>query len=215
MRLDHVSYVTSHDQLADTVQRLGSRLGSTFVDGGVHPRFGTRNFTLPLQNGHYIEVVCPLDHPASDSSPFGKAVSRRAAEGGGWLTWVVAVDDVAAIESRLGRPAVDGHRTKPDGTDIRWKQIGVLGTLEDRQLPFFIEWIENHHPSTDGKAVATIVKVEIAGDEKTITDWLGSDAAAALGSNVEVVWLSPADNEGENGIVAVHLSTPNGVVRLD
>ena len=38
MRLDHVSYVTSHDQLADTVQRLGSRLGSTFVDGGVHPR---------------------------------------------------------------------------------------------------------------------------------------------------------------------------------
>jgi len=215
MRLDHVSYVTSHDQLADTVQRLGSRLGSTFVDGGVHPRFGTRNFTLPLQNGHYIEVVCPLDHPASDSSPFGKAVSRRAAEGGGWLTWVVAVDDVSAIESRLGRQAVDGHRTKPDGTDIRWKQIGVLGTLEDRQLPFFIEWIENHHPSTDGKAVATIVKVEIAGDEATITNYLGSDTAKALGDNVEVVWLSPADNDGENGIVAVHLSTPSGIVRLD
>jgi hypothetical protein len=215
MRLDHVSYVTSHDQLADTVQRLGSRLGSTFVDGGVHPRFGTRNFTLPLQNGHYIEVVCPLDHPASDASPFGKAVSRRAAEGGGWLTWVVAVDDVAAIETRLGRPAVDGHRTKPDGTDIRWKQIGVLGTLEDRQLPFFIEWIENHHPSTDGKAVATIVKVEIAGDEATITNYLGSNTAQALGDNVEVEWLSPADNDGENGIVAVHLNTPNGVVRLD
>ena len=101
MRLDHVSYVTSHDQLADTVQRLGSRLGSTFVDGGVHPRFGTRNFTLPLQNGHYIEVVCPLDHPASDASPFGKAVSKRAAEGGGWLTWVVSVDDVSKVEARL------------------------------------------------------------------------------------------------------------------
>ena len=215
MRLDHVSYVTSHDQLADTVQRLGSRLGSTFVDGGVHPRFGTRNFTLPLQNGHYIEVVCPLDHPASDASPFGKAVSRRAAEGGGWLSWVVAVDDVAAIEARLGRSAVEGHRTKPDGTDIRWKQIGVLGILEDRQLPYFIEWTENHHPSTDGKAVATIVKVEIAGDEATITNYLGSDTAAALGSNVEVEWLSPHDNDGENGIVAVHLNTPNGVVRLD
>ena len=215
MRLDHVSYVTSHDQLADTVQRLGSRLGSAFVDGGVHPRFGTRNFTLPLQNGHYIEVVCPLDHPASDASPFGKAVSRRAAEGGGWLTWVVAVDDVASIETRLGRQAVDGHRTKPDGTDIRWKQIGVLGTLEDRQLPFFIEWIENHHPSTDGKAVATIVKIEIAGDEETISNWLGSDTAQALGDNVEVIWISPSENDGENGIVAVHLMTPTGVVRLD
>ncbi len=72
MRLDHVSYVTTHEQLADTVQRLGSRLESTFVDGGVHPRFGTRNFTLPLQGGHYLEVVCPLDHPASDSSPLEK-----------------------------------------------------------------------------------------------------------------------------------------------
>ena len=215
MRLDHVSYVTSHDQLADTVQRLGSRLGSTFVDGGVHPRFGTRNFTLPLQNGHYIEVVCPLDHPASDASPFGKAVSKRAAEGGGWLTWVVSVDDVSKIESRLGRQAVDGHRTKPDGSDLRWKQIGVLGTLEDRQLPFFIEWVENHHPSTDGKAVAKIVKVEIAGDEKTITDWLGSDTVKAIGADVEVVWVSAAENDGDNGIVAVHLTTPSGVVRLD
>ena len=36
MRLNHVYCVTSHDQLTDTVQRLGSRLGSTFVDGGIH-----------------------------------------------------------------------------------------------------------------------------------------------------------------------------------
>ena len=215
MRLDHVSYVTSHDQLADTVQRLGSRLGTTFVDGGVHPRFGTRNFTAPLLNGQYIEVVCPLDHPASDSSPFGKAVSKRAAEGGGWLTWVVAVEDLAAVETRLGRPAVDGHRTKPDGTDLSWKQIGVLGTLEDRQMPFFVQWIKNHHPSTDGKTVAKIVKIEITGDETTISDWLGSDVKSAIGSGIEVEWLNPAENEGETGIIAVHLSTPNGIVRLD
>jgi hypothetical protein len=48
MRLDHVSYVISHDQLADTIQRLGARLGSKFVDGDIHPRFGTRNFTLTV-----------------------------------------------------------------------------------------------------------------------------------------------------------------------
>ncbi len=215
MRLDHISYVTSHDQLSDTVQRLGSRLGSTFVDGGIHPRFGTRNFTLPLRNGHYIEVVCPLDHPASDSSPFGKAVTQRANEGGGWLTWVVSVDDISLIESRLGRSAVEGHRRKPDGSDLRWKQIGVLGTLEDRQLPFFIEWIENHHPSTDGKPNAEIVKVEIAGDEKTISIWLGSDLARAFGANVDIEWIDSSGNDGENGIVAVHLATPEGVVRLD
>lgn len=215
MRLDHVSYVTSHDQLADTVQRLGSRLGTTFVDGGVHPRFGTRNFTAPLLNGQYIEVVCPLDHPASDSSPFGKAVSKRAAEGGGWLTWVVAVEDISAIETRLGRPAVDGHRTKPDGTDLSWKQIGVLGTLEDRQLPFFVQWIRNHHPSTDGKAVSKITKIVIAGDESVITEWLGSGIKSAIGSEIEIEWISAEANEGDNGIVFVEFEISSGTIRID
>jgi hypothetical protein len=215
MRLDHVSYVTSHDQLADTVQRLGSRLGTTFVDGGVHPRFGTRNFTTPLLNGQYIEVVCPLDHPASDSSPFGKAVSKRAAEGGGWLTWVVAVEDLAAVETRLGRPAVDGHRTKPDGTDLSWKQIGVLGTLEDRQMPFFVQWIKNHHPSTDGKAVAKIVKIEIAGNESAIAEWLGSEVRPAIGSGIEVKWVSLDSNDGESGIVSISIDSIHGVVVID
>jgi hypothetical protein len=215
MRLDHVSYVTSHDQLADTVQRLGSQIGSTFVDGGVHPRFGTRNFTCALKNGQYIEVVCPLDHPASDVSPFGKAVLKRAAEGGGWLTWVVSVEEVSKIEIRLGRQAVDGHRKKPDGNVLSWKQIGVLGTLEDRQLPFFVEWNSNSHPSTDGNPIAQIVKIEIAGDENRITDWLGNDLADILGGEIKVIWLNPSETEEESGIVAVHLMTPGGVVRVD
>jgi hypothetical protein len=60
-------------------------------------------------------VVYPLDHPSTDSTPFSKAVSQRSAEGGDWLTWVVAIDDASKIEKRLGRAAVDGHRTKPDG----------------------------------------------------------------------------------------------------
>lgn len=66
MRSDHVSYMTPHDQPADTVQHHGALLSSTFVDGGIQPRFGARNFTLPLQNGHYLEVVCPLDLLSSD-----------------------------------------------------------------------------------------------------------------------------------------------------
>jgi hypothetical protein len=57
--------------------------------------------------------------------------------------------------------------------------------------------------------------VEIAGDEKRIQEWLGNELSVALGSEVEIIWLTPADTEGESGIVAVHLMTPSGVVRLD
>ena len=104
MRLDHVSYAVSNSELGSTVNRLGTLLGATFRDGGVHPRFGTRNFVLPLAGGSYVEVVAPLDHPATDSAPFGKAVKARAEDGGGWLGWVVGVDDITALGA-APRPA--------------------------------------------------------------------------------------------------------------
>ena len=214
MRLDHISYAASHDQLVDVVQRLGSRIGSAFTDGGIHPRFGTRNFTLPLTNGHYLEVVCPLDHPAADASPFGKVVSQRANEGGGWLTWVLSTDDISPIEKRLGREAVNGHRTRPDGTDLRWKQLGVLDTLKDAQLPFFIQWLTTDHPSNDGKAVARISKIEIAGTESTIKKWLDTEIQDTL-VGIEIDWVDIDENNSESGIVAVNFETAGGLIRLD
>ena len=114
MCLDHVSYAVSHNELADTVQRLGQMLGGTFEDGGRHPRFGTQNFILPIEGGVYLEVVAALDHPASDKAPFGQAVKRRADEGGGWLGWVVAVDDITALEARLGGETASASDSRAD-----------------------------------------------------------------------------------------------------
>lgn len=214
MRLDHVSYAAPVEHLADTVQRIGSALGAAFTDGGIHPRFGTRNFILPLAGGTYLEVVAALDHPAADRAPFGRAVRARAEEGGGWMGWVVAVRDMAGVEARLGRPAVDGHRVRPDGFDLRWQQVGVLDTMEDSQLPFFVSWETDadQHPSAGGHAAA-ISGLEIAGSPQRICDWLGEPAADPL-EDVEVAWLDEDDPAGP-GLVAVTFHTPRGTVRID
>ena len=79
MRLDHVSYACTSGEIADVIQRIGGDLGASFVDGGRHPSFGTRNFILPLAGGCYIEVVSALDHPASEKAAFGRAVSEVGA----------------------------------------------------------------------------------------------------------------------------------------
>ena len=214
MRLDHVSYVTSHDQLADTVQRLGSRLGTTFVDGGIHPRFGTRNFTAPLLDGKYIEVVCPLDHPATEQTPWGKAVSKKAQEGGGWLTWVFSTEDISPIEEKFGRKAVDGHRTRPDGTDLKWKQIGVKEIEESRELPFFIEWLTDDHPSKDGNAVSRIERIEIADKDQLSDSWFKDEIFAGVES-IKIEWSDVIDNETESGIVSCSFLSPHGKVTID
>jgi hypothetical protein len=161
MRLDHVSYVASHDQISDVVNRIGSQIGTAFVDGGIHPKFGTRNFTAPLLNGQYIEIVCPLDHPATDETPFGKAVKKKADSGGGWLTWVLVTEDIERIEKFFGRKSVDAYRKKPSGEILKWNQIGVSSLITKPVLPFFIKWMAGVHPSKDGQANAAITEINI------------------------------------------------------
>jgi hypothetical protein len=212
MRLDHLSYVAPPGRLADEVQRIGSALGASFSDGGLHPRFGTRNFVLPLAGFTFLEVVAALDHPAVDQAAFGRAVRQRGFDGGGWLGWVVAVDDISTVEQRLGRTAVDGNRHRPDGTDLRWKQIGVLDLMDDPQLPFFIQWLSDpsQHPGAAGRGHPTIERVEIAGDPERVSDWLGAPDEHPL-EDIEVDWVE-ADHPG---LVAVQFGTGKGSVRID
>jgi len=214
VRLDHVSYAVSNSELGSTVNRLGTLLGATFRDGGVHPRFGTRNFVLPLAGGSYVEVVAPLDHPATDSAPFGKAVKARADEGGGWLGWVVGVDDITPWEQRLGRPAAEGHRVRPDGFDLRWKQLGVLDLMADPQLPYFLAWeiAADQRPGAGAvNGIPAFERLEISGDRTQVLSWIGGSPDHDPLEEVKVDWI---DAE-EPGVLAVHFRCAAGSVRID
>jgi hypothetical protein len=202
MRLDHVSYVASHDQISDVVNRIGSQIRTAFVDGGIHPKFGTRNFTAPLLNGQYIEIVCPLDHPATDATPFGQAVKKKADAGGGWLTWVFSSNDLAKVEEKFGRKAADGSRTKPDGIELKWKQIGVKEITGAGELPFFIQWLTEQHPSKDGNSVAKISKIVIADDDQLADSWFKDEINEGLGKIV-LEWVKIELNDGIKEIIGV------------
>lgn len=212
MRLDHLSYAAGPDGLASTARRLGELLGEPFVDGGLHPRFGTRNMVLPLADRTYLEVVEVLDHPASDKAPFGQAVRARSELGGGWLGWVIAVTDLAAMEKRLGREAVPGNRYRPDGHELRWRQLGVKGLQADPQLPFFVQWEGDgsDHPSVGASGRIRLDSLEIAGDPNRVSDWLGTPVELPL-EDLKVEWVGV---NGTPGLVAATFTTPSGVVRI-
>ena len=152
MRVDHVSYAAESDGLKATAERLAKQIGVDPVDGGVHPRFGTRNIIFPLRNQRYVEVVEVLDHPASYKAPFGQAVRARSEVGGGWLGWAVSVDDLSEAEQRLGREAVVGSRHRPDGVMLSWRQLGIKGLISDPQLPYYIKWDDEHAAPVGGCA---------------------------------------------------------------
>lgn len=212
MRLDHISYACQSNELADVVQRIGVDLGNTFVDGGRHPSFGTRNFILPLAHGVYIEVVSALDHPSAQNAPFGRAVAQRAEAGGGWMSWVLSTLDISHVEQGLERKAVAGHRIRPDGVDLHWRQIGVLDTIENPQSPFFCEWQspKEHHPAFGGESTG----IKVLGIElNSPTRDLGAMATKLAPLTDLITWVN--DTEISFGINAVTFETPHGHVRID
>ena len=212
MHLDHVSFAAGPSGLAATTDDVGKALGASFVDGGAHPRFGTRNMILPLKNQQYMEIVEVLDHPAADKAPFGQAVRQRSEAGGGWMGWVVAVDDIAPVEHRMGRHAVPGNRRRPDGFNLEWQQIGVRGMAADPQLPFVTSWQIDpaEHPSQMAPTELELTALEIAGDPQRVYDWLGEGVITAL-ETIKVEWVAP---HGLPGIMAATFSTPSGDVRI-
>jgi len=190
MRLDHVSYAASHDQISDVVNRIGSQIGTAFVDGGIHPKFGTRNFTAPLLNGQYIEVVCSLDHPATELTPFGRAVKKKSEEGGGWMSWVLAVDDISKIETSFGRSAMDGERKKPNGSILKWRQIGVIEVLEDFSQPFFVEWVSKDHPGKDGAGSADLFEIVFEANQDKSLRTIG-EHIDEITKNLKLEFITP------------------------
>lgn len=211
MRLDHVSYAAEQDGMHATAERLRARLGVDFVDGGVHPRFGTRNLIFPMANTQYLEVVEVLDHPASDKAPFGQAVRARSEAGGGWMGWVVAVEDITPVERNLGREAVPGNRYRPDGVELLWRQIGIRGLIADPQLPYVIQWLTpDLHPGVGADGSARITTLEIAGDPERVRTWLGLDPGHRP-QDIEFSFIAPA---GTPGLLSVTFETPKGRVTV-
>jgi len=212
MHVDHLIFAAGADGLEATAAQLGEQLGTTFINGGFHPRFGTRNRLLPLTHGRYLEVVEVLDHPAAEKAVFGQAVRARSEQGGGWLGWVISVDDLSPYEERLERRAVPGSRQFPDGRRLEWEQIGIKGLMADPQLPYFLKWLseDDVRPSAL-KGDISLKALEVAGSQPRVEEWLGIEIDGSL-DGVELRFASP---HGLPGIHSVVFDVPGrGEVRI-
>jgi len=90
----------------------------------------------------------------------------------------------------------------------------VKEIADTREFPFFIQWLSADHPSQDGTPLAEIEKIIIADKDQLADSWFKEDILASLG-DVAIEWVDPSTNDGQSGIVSVHLATPGGVVALD
>ena len=143
MRLDHLSFAAGPDGLAGTAQRIGGLLGKRL-----------------RRWGHAPAVRDPQHDPAAGRPHLPRG--RRGARPPGLRQGAVRPGRAGPFRARRrlarlgrggrrhrrrsssgsGREAAAGNRHRPDGTELRWKQIGVNGLISDPQLPFFIAVVD-------------------------------------------------------------------------
>ncbi len=174
--IDHV--VLAVRDLDASAARLWDEHGLRFAPGGQHPQWGTANMIAPLGND-YLELLGVVDEEVGSNTMLGRTLMDLSAGGDRWFSVCLADDDIDATAARLGLTVRPGARTRPDGTEVRWRGAGIEEREDDLWLPFFIDWDvpAEHHPGAAPAGhrvpVDGIAWAEVGGDDPRLRDWLG------------------------------------------
>ncbi len=144
--IDHLVIAVPNLDAAATL--LEHAVGIVATGGGRHPALGTENRLVWLGDT-YVELVTIVDETTGGGSWLGGPVTAALANGGGFVTWAVASDDLGADIASLrtlgadyGEP-LDGQRIRPDREVVRWR-TAIPQRLGPSDAPFLIE----HDPAS-------------------------------------------------------------------
>ena len=150
MRVDHVSYAAEHDGLQATAERLAKLIGVDPVDGGIHPRFGTRNVILPL-GARALRRGRRGPGPPRVRQGAVRPGRPRPVRGRRRLARLGASPSTTSLPTRSASAARPwwATGTAPMASSCAGASSGVKGLMSDPQLPYFIQWDDaTLHPST-------------------------------------------------------------------
>jgi hypothetical protein len=160
--VDHLVYgVPDLSAGIDAMERL---LGVRATPGGKHTGGGTHNALLSLGRTSYLEIIAPDPEQPEPAMPrpFGLDSLRQP----GLVTWALRVQDLearvkAAREAGYDPgPVLEMSRTRPDGTELRWRLAFSAHAPGDGVVPFLIEWAPGEHPAQTSPAGCTLVEGE-------------------------------------------------------
>lgn len=143
MELDHLAVAAP--TLEEAAAHLEAALGLPLQAGGAHPRFGTHNRLLGLEDGLYLEAIAIDPEAPAPDHPRWFDLDRL--KGPPHLrTWICRVDD---LDAALARNPEAGAPLDLARGDLRWRMaVPASGILPfDNRFPALIEWQGTAHPS--------------------------------------------------------------------
>jgi hypothetical protein len=148
-KVDHLVYATPDLELG--IRSLEKLTGVRASAGGQHPGLGTRNALIALGPSTYLEIIGPDPEQPKPDGPrrFGIDDLKEPR----LLTWVAKGTDLAPFVERAHANGVrlgdliSGSRKRTDGVVLSWRYTDPNVVLEDRLVPYFIDWGTSPHPA--------------------------------------------------------------------
>jgi catechol 2,3-dioxygenase-like lactoylglutathione lyase family enzyme len=197
MEFDHLVIATR--DLDQAKERFLELSGVRPIDGGPHPGRGTRNALVSLGEGQYLEILAP--DPEQDTP---EALMASFPPDGH--------DDVARRATEVGlkpSPVVAASRTQPSGEPLEWDLMAVGGHGLAGLAPFFIDWKQSIHPSTNAPWVGALRAVTFRIPRTSALTYLLDPPA----KGVEIVDGEPeieVQFESPQGRITLRGNTPSG-----
>ncbi|MDP7379454.1 MAG: VOC family protein [Pirellulaceae bacterium] len=204
--IDHL--VVTAPSRALGVEYVSDRLGVKLVEGGVHPRMGTHNSLLRLNDHIYLEVIAidPDSDPPTHPRWFELDQDANAAQPR-LATWICRTSDIRQVVQQV--PHDPGPITPMSRGSLEWlitiPQDGSLAM--EGAAPSMIEWKDQHPVDSMPASGCELRSLEL------------NHSAASLLRN----WLQGIGfrgplkiNDGSGGTfgISAEIETPKGIVRL-
>lgn len=195
--LDHI--IVRVSSLERGMASFAALTGVPAVRGGQHPGRGTQNALVSLGEGHYLELLAPIN-------PDKNAAADSSMRLGGWA---VHTRDLKGVLQRLEKggfqmtPAQPGSRRTTEGTLLEWRSANLVAPALEL-APFLIEWgASTPHPSTTSPTGCRLASVE-----------LESPQAARLGAYLREIGYQGQVRQAAGARAQVVLTCPTGRVAL-
>lgn len=201
--LDHI--VVAAPDLDDAVGRIETATGVRLEQGGVHPRFGTKNYLATFGDGTYFELIGadPENTEFSGERAFrvNEVTEPRA------VAWAIEPESIEAATAAARQAGTDlgapfpGSRRNPDGTLLQWRLTPPLAEPSG-VIPFLLDWDGSTSPAFTVQPRLSLVHLQATHPDpdyaRAVLAALGTDLAVGEGPERLIVTI-----EGPTGRLAL------------